>query len=100
MKLLLGFALLLAPAAAWAQTSTGQIDVTVLDSSGAIVPGASIQIIRAETRSVLRTLVADEQGAATAALLPPGAYDIEVELSGFQKLLRKGVDLRVNEVVN
>ncbi|PYV16062.1 MAG: hypothetical protein DMG07_08470 [Acidobacteria bacterium] len=100
MKLLLALLLLSLPAAAWAQTSTGQIDLAVVDSSGAVVAGATIQIVGSQTRNVLRTLVSDEQGTATAALLPPGSYDIEVELAGFQKLLRKGIDLRVNDVVN
>src|SRR5688572_8383991 len=90
---------LLTGRAALAQTATGQIDLAIVDSSGAVVPGATIRLVGSQTRSVLRSLVSDETGMAAAALLPPGSYDIEVEQPGFQKLVRKSVDLRVNEVV-
>ena len=90
---------LLTGRAALAQTASGQIDLAIVDSSGAVVPGATIRLVGSQTRSVLRSLVSDETGMAAAALLPPGSYDIEVELPGFQKLVRKSVDLRVNEVV-
>jgi Carboxypeptidase regulatory-like domain len=98
-RALLFLSLLIIPVSVRAQTSTGQIAIAVVDTSGGIVPGATVQVVGSDTRNVVRTLVTDEHGAAVAPLLQPGRYDIEVELAGFQKLVRKGIDLRVNDVV-
>src|SRR4029453_13692470 len=98
-RALLFLSLLFVPVSVRAQTSTGQIAITVVDTSGGVGPGATAQVAGSDTRNVVRTLVTDEHGAAVAPLLQPGRYDIEVELAGFQKLVRKGIDLRVNDVV-
>ena len=89
-RALLFLSLLFVPVSVRAQTSTGQIAIAVVDTSGGIVPGATVQVVGSDTRNVVRTLVTDEHGAAVAPLLQPGRYDIEVELAGFQKLVRKG----------
>ncbi|HSP69525.1 MAG TPA: carboxypeptidase-like regulatory domain-containing protein, partial [Bryobacteraceae bacterium] len=73
-------------AMALAQTSTGQIAVTVFDSSGAVVPGAVVTLSGSETGEVVRTLTADENGSAFAPLLRPGAYTVSVAAPGFKKL--------------
>jgi hypothetical protein len=51
------FAAALLPFSLSAQTSTGEIDVTVLDQSGAIVPKAQISVSGAQTGNLARTLV-------------------------------------------
>ncbi|MCL4854011.1 MAG: carboxypeptidase regulatory-like domain-containing protein, partial [Bryobacteraceae bacterium] len=85
---------------AWAQTSTGQITGTVFDTSGAVVPGATVDLKGAETGDLVRTLTTDETGSFTAPLLRPGAYAVEVTVTGFKRLLRSGIQLSVDEVLN
>ena len=84
----------------WAQTSSGEIDVTVSDASAGLVSGARVTIKGAETGSVVRTLDTGASGLAAVPLLNPGIYDITVEKEGFKTLFRKGIVLRVTEVVS
>src|SRR5713226_3610626 len=83
-----------------AQTSTGQIQVTVLDPTAASVPGARVQIVGEETGDMVRSLDTDETGTATAPLLRPGTYRIAVTKEGFKRLERPGVVLRVDDVLD
>ncbi|MBI3684448.1 MAG: carboxypeptidase regulatory-like domain-containing protein [Acidobacteria bacterium] len=83
-----------------AQSSTGQIDVTVADASESLVSDARVTVTGAETGAVVRTHRTNELGLAAMPLLPPGTYDVKVEKDGFKSLLRKGVVLRVTEVVS
>jgi len=82
------------------QTSTGEIDITVLDPSGAVIPNSKITVMGSETGNLVRTLTTNENGLATAPLLPPGAYDLGVMITGFEALTQKGVVLRVGDVLN
>lgn len=70
------------PAAALAQTETGRINGAVTDPSGAVLPGATITVKAVGTGAV-RTLVTDPAGQFVVANLPPGAYELIVEMSGF-----------------
>lgn len=92
-------AILLCAALLPAQTSTGEIDITVQDPSGAVIPKASVAITGSDTGNLARTLSSNEIGLAQATLLQPGAYDIAVSAPGFEKLLRRGVALRVGDVL-
>lgn len=89
----------LGAAAGLAQTSTGQISVTVFDSTGAVVPGATIRLLGAETGELVRTLETDMAGTATAPLLRPGSYRLEVSKEGFKRLERGGIVLRVDDAL-
>jgi hypothetical protein len=57
--------LLTAPVLLWCQVSTGTINVAVQDSSGAVVPGASIRISHVATGQV-RSGSSGEQGTFRA----------------------------------
>jgi hypothetical protein len=85
---------------AQAQTSTGQIDVTVLDPTGAVIPNARITVTGSETGNVARTLNTNAEGIATAPLLKPDTYDITVAATGFNKLVRSGIVLHVGDILN
>jgi hypothetical protein len=95
----LGICLLLASPLARAQTSTGEIRITVVDPSGAVVPNAEVTLTGAETGNVLRRLKSNEAGIASAPLLPPQTYDIVVAAPGFSQLSRNGIVLHVGEVL-
>ena len=77
-----------------AQQNTGTILGIVKDSSGAVVPGASIIILNEET-SLTRTVTTGENGAFRAPALPVGRYTVRVELAGFRPQAQRGLILEV-----
>src|SRR6185437_9810818 len=90
--MLLGFA-----SATVAQVITGTISGTVKDSSGAVVPGATVTLTNTDKNIVVRTVKADAVGAYTAPLLPVGHYSVTAEANGFTKTSQSNVALDVNE---
>ena len=67
----------------------GMCDIagTVIDPSGAVVPGARIQIVRTEDRK-RREGTADASGQFSFAALPPGHYSVSIQSAGFQTSVR------------
>jgi hypothetical protein len=82
-----------------AQVASGTIVGTVRDSSGAIVPGASITCKSVET-GVTRMVVAGELGTYTIPALPVGTYDLEVSIAGFKTEVRKSIGVNVGASVD
>src|SRR4051812_41454087 len=75
--------MLLSSTAAFGQGSTtATIRGNVQDSSGGVLPGATVTVTNAGTKSVQST-VSDDRGQYLVTGLYPGTYDIRVELSGF-----------------
>src|SRR6202051_1957586 len=93
LRSLFFLALLIVPIAVSAQ-DTGAITGTVHDSSGAVVPGATVKIVSAAGGND-RTLTATSDGDYLAAGLPGGNYDITVTAQGFKTFKAKAVALRV-----
>jgi hypothetical protein len=83
-------------ATAAAQVDTGVISGIVTDSSGAIVPGASVTVTQQET-NVRATLSTNEAGFYSAPALHPGHYDVAVGKEGFQAQRKTGIELRVQD---
>lgn len=81
----------------WAQTSSGTIEGTVQDPSGARIAGAQVRLIGAETGEVVREITTGPEGVFTAPLLRPLAYTVEASSPGFKKLVRSGIILRVDD---
>jgi hypothetical protein len=82
--------LVLAPLAARAQqANTAVIVGTVVDSSEAAVPGATIRLTHPET-SATSELISDERGQYRTAPLRVGEYNITVELQGFKTFSQRG----------
>ena len=88
--------LTLASFPAAAQTATASLDVVALDGAGGPMPGATVSVRRPDT-GLARTAVTGVAGMASFAALPPGAYDVNVALSGFVPVDRKGVVLLVGQ---
>jgi hypothetical protein len=86
--------------AVWAQV-TASITGTVRDTSGAIVPGASVTVKHLETGAT-RTAETDASGNYSVPSLAIGQYELSVEKSGFKQQVRSGVTLAVSQkaVVN
>jgi hypothetical protein len=79
-----------------AQETTGTITGVTSDQTGAVLPGVSVTIKNTNT-STSRTVVTNETGLYTASLLPVGSYEVTFELSGFQPVTLKNIDLHVND---
>src|SRR5579872_5981993 len=91
--------LLIAACAAFGQGTTGAIDVTVTDTSGAAVPGAKVSAVSNGTGASYRT-TSDAAGRAQFLLLRAGNYKVTVEQQGFEKLLREGVIVNSADIVH
>ena len=92
------FLVILPPA--HAQTLAGDIDITVRDQTGAVVPNAMVMIRRSGTATVVRALSSNAEGVAQGALLEPGTYDISAEAKGFKTITRRDIRLSVAQVVS
>jgi outer membrane receptor protein involved in Fe transport len=77
----------LAPApAAFAQTAvTGAISGVVADSTGGVVPGATVTVVNTGTNATL-TLTTNAQGQYTVPQLAPGTYAVSASSSGLQSV--------------
>src|SRR5688500_20265411 len=80
---------LLGAANVWAQ-ATAQINGTVADSSGAVLPGVTVIAIQTDT-GFRREAVTDETGSYALLNLPTGPYRIEATLSGLRAFSQTGV---------
>jgi hypothetical protein len=92
---------LLAPAAGFAQSqaTTGVIEGTVSDPTGAAVPGATV-VVKNTATNLERTLATDADGRFRALLLPLGPYRLTVSAQGFATVVREGVVLSVGQSAN
>lgn len=96
--LLAGIVALLTPVPRIGQEATGTITGLVLDSTGAAVPLASIEVRNAGT-GALRTTQSDGRGTFRVPALQPGTYHLTVTHDGFKKANITGVQAQVNQVV-
>ena len=67
---------------------TGTLSGTVVDTSGQVVPGATVTLANEATTDV-RTAASNERGAFTFRAVPPGSYTVRIELQGFRTLEQK-----------
>jgi len=81
-----------------AQVVSGSIVGTVTDQTGAVVPNAKIALTNTGT-GFERAAVTNTSGEYVADNLPTGSYTVTVEATGFQKLVRTGVQLPYGETV-
>jgi hypothetical protein len=81
-------------APAFAQT-LGTITGEVKDSSGAVVPGATVTVVNKATNAT-RTTSSNEVGLFDFPALPPGPYTVKTELDGF-KTATSDVELQVQQ---
>lgn len=83
---------------AHAQGLTGQIGGSVVDSSNAAIPGATVTVRNTGT-AVTREAITDGQGLFVFTNLFAGTYDLRVSLSGFQTYEQTGIILSATERV-
>ncbi len=80
-----------------AQNISGTITGTIKDSSGAVVPNASITITNTGQNAVVFTAKTNSAGQYTAPFLPVGNYFVAAEASGFKKAEHTGIKLSVSQ---
>src|SRR5256885_17100112 len=72
----------------------GSIGGEVHDTSGAIIAGAGVSAINIGTNAS-RTVATNDAGGYSFPSLPPGTYTVKVEKPGFQNVVRKQLELKV-----
>src|SRR5262249_55898464 len=82
------------PAAALAQT--GAIAGQVTDTTGAVLPGVTVEGSSPALISGSRSVVTDSQGRYSIEQLVPGTYKVTFTLPGFSTLMREGIELSAN----
>ena len=75
----------------FAQT-TAALTGTVADSSGAVVPGASV-VLKNESSGDVRRTISNGEGFFTISAIQPGLYTAMVEAKGFSKWEQRGINL-------
>jgi Carboxypeptidase regulatory-like domain/TonB dependent receptor-like, beta-barrel len=101
-KFVLGLCFFFSCAILSAQTiSTSQIRGTIVDATGAPVPGAQVTLTQTATGAV-RTATSGTDGVYTLPELPVGPYQLTVTKQGFSKYVQNGIVLQVgvNPTIN
>jgi len=83
----------LLPAVSSAQMTRGSVSGTVRDTSGAVVPGATVTVVNVDTNAT-QVVTSDAQGFYRVPALEPGPYTALIELQGFRSVQQKEVQVR------
>src|SRR5438132_8466699 len=74
------------------QATTGVIEGTVFDATGAVLPGVTLALRNTAT-NYTQVQVSDSAGRYRGVLLPLGPYEVKATLEGFAPQVVKGLDL-------
>ncbi len=77
-----------------AQTFRGAIQGSVLDSTGAAVPGATVTVTSVDT-NLSREAITDDAGNYLVSELPLGAYKVTASKTGFRTETMSGIQVTV-----
>jgi outer membrane receptor protein involved in Fe transport len=83
----------LAARPAAAQVVTGSLFGAVTDASGGRLPGVTVTVTSPQMIGGATVRTTNEEGVYRIPALPPGAYDVQFELPGFQTVTRRSVAL-------
>jgi outer membrane receptor protein involved in Fe transport len=83
---------------AQAQAAGGQIEGTVTDQSGGVLPGATVTVRNTAT-GVVRETTTDASGLYRAPLLPVGPYEVTAALAGFSTTKRPNLQLSIGQTL-
>ncbi|HYS56454.1 MAG TPA: carboxypeptidase regulatory-like domain-containing protein [Thermoanaerobaculia bacterium] len=83
---------------AQSQATTGVIEGTIVDASGAALPGVTVTVKNTAT-NFEQIAVSDSQGRFRIVLLPLGPYQVTATLAGFGTVVQKGFDLGVGQTL-
>src|SRR5436190_4856646 len=83
---------------AFGQEITGSIVGTVKDSSGAVIPGATVTVTDpSKNDQVIRTVVATDDGTFSIPNVPVSTYTVTVEAANFKKSINTNVKVDVGQ---
>jgi hypothetical protein len=82
-----------------AQDFRGGITGRILDASNARLPGVTVTVTNVAT-NVASTTITNGEGDYAVLFLNPGTYKVSAELSGFKKVVRDGVEVRIGERID
>src|SRR5215471_3032271 len=99
LRFALGVLTGLVPAVASAQV-TASIAGTAKDTSGAVLPGVTVEAASPALIEKTRTVVTDGQGNFKIVDLRPGTYSVTFSLAGFSTVKREGIDLSAGFTAN
>src|SRR5689334_1286218 len=77
-------------------TASATLQGTVMDKSGAVVPGAEVKVTQKET-GLVRTATTSSAGLYRFDLLPPGPCEVRVSAKGFATAAFENVELAVGQ---
>jgi len=85
---------------AWAQTEVSSADLkgTIFDPAKAVVPRATVTVTNVNT-GIARSTVSDPLGEYRVPLLPPGEYEVRVQMTGFAPLRHRGITITIGQAV-
>jgi hypothetical protein len=83
---------------AFAQLTVGHVTGVVRDSTGAIVPGATITLTN-EGTGIAAKVTSTSSGNYTFEQVNPGSYALRVDAPGFQSAITRGIQVHVQESV-
>lgn len=81
-----------------AQVTTATLVGQLRDSSGAVIPGATV-VATHEGTGVAREATTDVNGEFVLSALPNGPYTVKIELTGFKTLENHGLELGAGQTV-
>src|SRR5918996_1198037 len=90
--------LLAAGPSATAQEARATLQGKVSDASGAVVPGATVEVTNVAT-GVTTPTTSNEEGNYRVPFLNPGTYRVTATLEGFSKFVSQNIELHVAEVL-
>ena len=90
--------ILISPRASAQLTTTGTVNGTVSDATGAVVPGAAVTVTSEATQQETHT-VSNGDGSFVVSALPPGRYKVTIAKDQFETYTETGVVLEAAQVV-
>ena len=81
---------MLAPSIGWAQSTIAGL---VTDTSGAILPGVTVEASSPALIEKTRSVATDSQGRYSIVDLRPGTYSVTFTLTGFTTFKREGIEV-------
>lgn len=85
------------PGAALAQVLYGSLTGNVSDQTGAVVPGAKVEVLNVNTGSQ-REAITDDEGRYTFSDLQPGLYKVTISAASFKSTAQENVRIEANTV--
>ncbi len=83
--------------ASFAQTSRGTVTGLVADPKGAVIPGATVELMNKDTNQT-RTSTTNESGLYRFDAVDLGQYDLKISATGFKPYISKDIGIQANRV--